>query len=120
MKSQFGTVLVHSLAFVIVAALAVASCSISGLTDAAACANERQFKCESPIISSKTEGGFKCGNNCRCLEHGGNVPSSIKAMYVCIDGNGQFRGLLEQFLEDVSAFESRNNITCVSKLRCTR
>ena len=121
MKPHFSSVLMHSLAFVVVGALAVAACTIPGVTDVVgetSCGTA--FKCESPTLTRPTQ-GIECGPNCRCMNYP-HIPARVTAGYFCVNPQGDFSltGVFYEFLEELSVVAERTSTTCVSKLRCTR
>lgn len=99
----------------IVAALAVVSCDVvdsltavedPGTMGGANCV-KGNFKCTSPTLKD----GTVCFN-------AGNYDADYT--YVCVKPDGTLANGIFGFLEDLSAYANRNNITCVSKLKCER
>ena len=64
------------------------------------------FKCESPTIP----GGVGCFKSSYTTDW----------LYVCVQPDGSPANYAHPSLEDLSDYTNRNNITCVSKVRCTR
>lgn len=108
----------HWAVILLVGGLAVLGCdALSGLVDpdpedpggaaGVSCARGL-FKCESPALKNAQAVCVNLTN------------FTIDYAYACVKPDGTLLNKFEAFLEDLSAYTNRNNITCVSKIKCNR
>ena len=117
MSAQVRTTVIRSFFFVMVSILAIVSCDKIFPTETGPVCDAGRFKCEDPGL--KASGALACGQTCQCiLDNTQFVGTSV--VYVCMLPNGTLANYVSDRLEDVSDYESRNHLTCISKIRCTR